>query len=359
MEVLAFYLPQFHPIPENDEWWEPGFTEWTNVTKARPLFRGHVQPRLPADLGFYDLRVPEVRMRQAELARDHGVTGFIYWHYWFAGRRILERPLDEVIASGEPQFPFCVAWANHSWSDTWMGGDKRVMIEQTYPGPEDDRAHFEELRAAFEDPRYLRVNGRPILFIFRPLLLPDAASFVETWQKLAVDFGGLYLVACGPFLDPGWVVDKGFDALALIEKPFAPPTVTSRLNSLLVRSRLRRGPYRFRCTDVCPSTRPAGLGCTGVPCLWPNWDDTPRRGRRGEVAVGSSPERFEGQLAGAVDMARQAPDGEQMLVIKSWNEWSEGNYLEPDQEFGRGWLEALARGLAAQGEGPWSTSNRG
>jgi Glycosyltransferase WbsX len=359
MEVLAFYLPQFHPIPENDEWWEPGFTEWVNVASARPLFRGHTQPRLPADLGFYDLRLPEARARQAELAQAYGVTGFIYWHYWFAGRKLLERPLDEVVASGEPDFPFCVAWANHSWSDTWMGGANRTMIEQTYPGPKDDQAHFDDLRAAFEDPRYLRVDGRPILFVFRPGLLPDAATFVETWQHMAAEFGGLYLVASGPFLDPAEMVNAGFDAIAFVEKPFALPTVSSRFTTLLRRFKVLRGPHRFRYADYCTSAPPEPLGCTALPCVWPNWDDTPRRGRRGVVAAGSSPQRFEHQVLGAVDIARRAPEGEQMLVIKSWNEWAEGNYMEPDQEFGRGWLEALARGLAAKGEGPWSTPGPG
>jgi lipopolysaccharide biosynthesis protein len=359
MEILAFYLPQFHPIPENDEWWGAGFTEWSNVAKARPLFRGHPQPRLPADVGFYDLRVPEVRALQADLARTHGVTGFIYWHYWFAGRRLLERPLDEVMASGEPDFPFCIAWANHSWSDTWMGGPNRVMLEQTYPGPEDDRAHFDHLRTAFDDPRYLRIDGKPILFIFRPGLLPDAAKFVETWQQMAEPHGGLYLIASGPFLEPDEMVDAGFDAIAFIEKPFATPTVWSSFNSLLVRRHLRRGPYRYRYADYCTSAPPADLGCTAIPGVWPNWDDTPRRGRKGVVAVGSNPDRFERSVLGAVDMARQAPAAEQMVVIKSWNEWAEGNYMEPDQEFGHGWLEALAQGLAARGEGPWAAGRPG
>ncbi len=227
MEVLAFYLPQFHPIPENDQWWEPGFTEWTNVTKARPLFRGHPQPHLPADLGFYDLRVPEVREHQAELARAAGLTGFIYWHYWFAGRRLLQRPFDEVLASREPDFPFCLAWANHSWSDRWMGGEERMMLEQTYPGPEDDRAHFEYLRAAFDDPRYIRIDGAPVFFVFRADLLPDAPRFVESLREMATDDGGIYLVSCGPFADPATHVAQGFDALVFIEKPFARPTAAS------------------------------------------------------------------------------------------------------------------------------------
>jgi lipopolysaccharide biosynthesis protein len=344
VEILAFYLPQFHPIPENDEWWEPGFTEWINVVRARPLFRDHLQPRLPADLGFYDLRVPEVRARQAELARAHGLTGFIYWHYWFAGRKLLERPFEEVLRSGRPDFPFCVAWANHSWSDTWLGGPPRLLLEQTYPGVDDDVAHFKYLQTAFDDPRYIRVDDRPLLFVFRPRLLPDQAKFVDTWQKLAEPNGGLYLVACGPFLDPKETAAAGFDAIAYIAKPFVTEHASSRMASFLRSHHLAPGPFRFPYADRCTSVPDADVACTAVPCVWPNWDDTPRRGRRGVVAVGSNPERFESQVRGAVDIARRAPSGEQMVVVKSWNEWAEGNYMEPDQEFGHGWLEALARG---------------
>ena len=145
--VIAFYLPQFHPIPENDEWWGPGFSEWRNVAKARPLFRGHYQPRIPGELGFYDLRVPETRWAQAELARTHGVEGFCYWHYWFAGRRILERPFNEVLRFKEPDFPFCLAWANQTWTGIWHGLRDKILIEQTYPGRQDYLAHFQALLA--------------------------------------------------------------------------------------------------------------------------------------------------------------------------------------------------------------------
>ena len=216
------YLPQFHPIPENDEWWGKGFTEWTNVARARPMFRGHVQPRLPGELGFYDLRVEEVREAQADLARRHGITGFCYWHYWFAGRRLLERPFDEVVGSGNPNFPFCLSWANQSWSGVWHGAPDRVLIEQTYPGEKDDLEHFSNLRRAFEDPRYIRVAGRPILCIYQPGQLPNAAQFVERWQKMAHDagLGGLYLVAGLGESDYNSHVKDGFDAAAYYKLPF-------------------------------------------------------------------------------------------------------------------------------------------
>ncbi len=348
MEVLAFYLPQFHPIPENDLWWEPGFTEWTNVTKGRPLFPGHHQPRLPADLGFYDLRVPEVRAAQADLARSHGLTGFVYWHYWFAGRKLLERPFEAVVASGEPDFPFCVAWANHPWSDTWMGGTRRIMVDQPYPGAEDDRAHFEDLLPAFLDPRYVRIDGKPVFFVFRGERVPDGAGFIDRWQSMASEagLGGLYTIACGPFYDIEEPVRRGFDAMAFIEKPFVAPTWSSRLSGFMVDRHLLPGPYRYRYADYCTSKIPADLTINGIPTVWPNWDDTPRRRRRGVVAVNSTPDRFERQVRSAVDMANRAPESERVVLIKSWNEWAEGNYLEPDREFGLGWLEALQRGLS-------------
>ena len=222
MEVIAHYLPQFHPIPENDEWWGKGFTEWTNVVRARPLFRGHVQPHLPGELGFYDLRVEEVREGQAELAQRHGVTGFCYWHYWFAGNGCLSARFDEVLASGRPDFPFCVSWANQSWTGIWHGAPDRVLMEQTYPGEQDDLEHFSNLRRAFEDSRYIRIAGKPLLCVYQPGQLPNAAQFVERWQKMAEEagLGGLYLVAGLGESDYNSHVGDGFDAAAYYKLPF-------------------------------------------------------------------------------------------------------------------------------------------
>ena len=345
MEVIAHYLPQFHPIPENDEWWGKGFTEWTNVAQARPLFRGHVQPHLPGELGFYDLRVGEAREAQADLAQRHGVTGFCYWHYWFAGKRLLERPFDEVLASGSPDFPFCVSWANQTWSGIWHGAPDRVLIEQTYPGAEDDLEHFSNLRRAFEDPRYIRITGKPLLCIYQPGQLPNAAQFVERWQKMAHDagLGGLYLVAGLGESDYNSHVRDGFDAAAYYKLPFL------RDNWFRLRSRLHahgivRYPKRFRYADVLPDL-PADLQGRVFPGVYPNWDNTPRLGRRGVVVTGSTPERFGAHVRRGIEIATACPADEQILFIKSWNEWAEGNYLEPDTEYGSARLAALRHEL--------------
>lgn len=184
--LIAFYLPQFHPIPENDRWWGPGFTEWTNVAKAKPLFPGHEQPRLPADLGFYDLRVAETRIAQADMARECGVEGFCYWHYWFGnGRRILERPFQEVLDTGQPGLPFCLAWANQSWNGVWYGNPGAILLEQTYPGTEDERQHYLWASRAFHDHRYMRVDGKPIFVIFAPHDMPSTKSFIEHWRRVS------------------------------------------------------------------------------------------------------------------------------------------------------------------------------
>lgn len=193
--VIAFYLPQYYPVPENDKMWGKGFTEWTNVAKAKPQFKGHYQPQIPADLGFYDLRLPQVRIEQAKMAREYGIEGFCYWHYWFGnGKRILEMPFDEVLKSGEPDFPFCLAWANHSWSNkTWQkanGITKEVtFLEQTYPGDEDYILHFNSLLPAFRDKRYITVDDKPLFMVYDPTNIPDNAHFIELWNKLAVENG--------------------------------------------------------------------------------------------------------------------------------------------------------------------------
>jgi hypothetical protein len=353
--VIALYLPQFHPIPENDEWWGSGFTEWTNVAKARPLYRGHKQPNLPGELGFYDLRLPESRAAQAALARAHGIEAFCYWHYWFAGERLLERPFAEVLYSGEPDLPFCLAWANQSWTGIWHGAPHRMLKEQTYPGLADYTAHFFSVLPAFQDPRYVQIDGQPLFAVYRPTELPDPTEFTETWRALAKEAGlpGLYLV--GFIDDQTWrPADAGFDAAALLSTPSRGirrgllDKVGKRVKRIALTApstalTLRGRPRVYDYAEVQPAiVFGSSLRDDQYPCVLPNWDNTPRSDRDGSVLHAPTPELFRRHVALAVDLLRDRPIQRRLLFIKSWNEWAEGNYLEPDRRFGRGWLEAVA-----------------
>lgn len=347
VQVIALYLPQYHPIPENDEWWEPGFTEWTNVTKAKSLYSGHHQPNLPSELGFYDLRVPEVRQQQAVLARQGGVSAFCYYHYWFGnGRRILHRPLSEVVSSGEPDFPFMVCWANQTWTGVWHGLDKRVLVEQTYPGREDEVAHFRTLAPMFHDRRYVRVDGKPVFMVFEPSQLPDSRAFTDHWRELALKDGlpGLYLIAQHP--DPHWdAPSAGFDAFVLQPLfmrrrqwvPWTSPWQKIRnrwLDQLGI-------PSRFDYQRTLSYFLPEQSSPLAIPCVMPNWDNTPRSGARGVVLEGSSPAAFGTALDRALRMSAKRTAADNFLFIKSWNEWGEGNHLEPCRRYGRAYLDQI------------------
>ena len=344
--LLALYLPQFHPIPENDQWWGPGFTEWTAVTRGRPLFRGHYQPNLPGELGFYDLRQPEVRQAQSELARAHGVEAFCYWHYWFAGKQLLERPFDEVLRSRQPNFPFCLAWANHSWNSVWWFGVRgRRLIEQTYPGLDDHRAHFQHLLPAFADERYVTVDGKPLFYIYDPFAIPNIKAVTDTWRELAQRSGlsGLHLVGNG--LDPAAASAFGFDATnydltnhILRARPKL-PWLGEWAYRYRVRRLLRR-PLIYSYAEALPYLlRPGRLADNEYPTVVPNRDTTPRALYSGLVFHNSTPELYRQHLRAAIEKMARRPLERRIIILKSWNEWGEGNYLEPDQRWGRGYLE--------------------
>src|SRR5215831_8995727 len=259
--AIALYLPQFHPIPENDEWWGKGFTEWTNTAKAKPMFRGHYQPHVPADLGFYDLRVPETREAQAALARRYGIEGFCYYHYWFAGRRILERPFNEMLHSGAPDFPFCLCWANGTWSGIWHGDPNRILIEQTYPGRDDHEAHFQALLPAFRDRRYIQVEGKPVFVLFDAHLFPDARATLALWRDMAASAGlsGLHIVA-GVFSHDFNPPAHGFDA-KMVQPAWSDTRLVSRRRPLKWAKnelRMMRGkPTRMSYASFAKSQLPA------------------------------------------------------------------------------------------------------
>ena len=348
VRVIAFYLPQYHRIAENDAWWGEGFTEWTNVRKARPNFAGHAQPRVPGELGYYDLTDPAVREAQAQLARQHGVDAFCYYHYWFGGRRLLERPLDEVLASGKPDFPFCICWANENWTRRWDGLDHEILMAQRYSA-EDAPAFIESLLPALRDRRYVRVNGRPLLLVYRIGEIPDVAAMVEVWRKAcrAAGVGELYLAAVQRHAldDP---TPSGFDAS--VEFPpigHAAESIAATLPEADPAFRGSAFAYANLAADYLLRPRPAFRMFRGVT---PMWDNTARRQRDGMIVHGSSPDLFGAWTTRALQQTRLRHGGdERLLFVNAWNEWGEGNHLEPDERHGRAYLQALqaARGIAA------------
>jgi len=348
--LIAYYLPQYHPIPENDEWWGKGFTEWTNTTKAKPLFRGHYQPHVPADLGFYDLRLPEARAAQAEMAQVYGIEGFCYWHYWFAGRRILERPFNEVLKSGEPKFPFCLAWANESWTGIWHGAADKMLMEQTYPGKKDEEAHFYTLLEAFQDERYITIDGKPVFYVYKPHQVPEAKRFIEYWQELAIKSGlkGIYFIGEDHTME--WNPKRdGFDAsvphspgltfhklLTSKEKPMQ----LMKMIKYYYFNRYIKRPNVFYYEDyIKEAAHDLSKEFLQYPSVLPNWDNTPRSGARGFVLIDSTPELFRIHLKKAIEKVIDRPLDKRVIFVKSWNEWAEGNHLEPDLKFGRAYLE--------------------
>jgi lipopolysaccharide biosynthesis protein len=331
---VAFYLPQFHPIPENDEWWGKGFTEWTNVVRATPRFHGHIQPRSPAHLGFYDLRVPEVREKQAELARSHGIEAFCYWHYWFHGKRLLERPFNEVLATGTPDLPFCLAWANETWSRRWLGEERDILMKQAY-SREDDLDHIGWLIEAFADDRYLCVDGRPVFLIYRPGDLPEPEATTDLWRSQCVRAGlpEPYLLGIISHRDEDWR-KSGFDGNVDFEPQLGvlPGPLEDGLKIYdytyarkRMTSREREYPY--------------------YPCVFVSWDNTPRRGEDGIVFINATPEAFGQGVSEAIAFVSENPPDHRLVFLNAWNEWAEGNYLEPDRSHGLGFLESVAQAL--------------
>ena len=345
---LAFYLPQYYPIPENDEWWGKGFTEWTNTSKAKPLFHGHYQPHIPSDLGFYDLRLEEARIAQANMAQQYGIEGFIYWHYWFGnGKRILERPFHEVLETGKPDFPFCLAWANQTWTGIWHGLENQILIEQQYLGKEDYEKHFYHILGAFHDKRYIRVDNKPVFFIYMPQQLPDSNAFIDQWNELALKNGldGIYFIGVHYI---NWPYKKdGFDNKT-IHQPFHYTKMLLEKDTYeksidYIKSRLSEKPFkRYNYKKLIDAYDFSLLEKKKfIPTIVPNWDNTPRSGKQGLLFHKSTPEIFKKHFGEACNYVSQKPNTKGLLLIKSWNEWAEGNHVEPDMKFGRGYLEAI------------------
>lgn len=356
---IAFYLPQFHPVPENDLWWGKGFTEWTNVTRAQPLFADHYQPHLPADLGFYDLRLPEVREAQAALAAEHGLDGFCYYHYWFKGRRLLERPFEEVLSSMKPDFPFCLCWANENWTRVWDGEQREILMQQEY-GPEDDLGHIRWLARAFADSRYIRVNGKPLFAVFRAGNLPDPIATTHIWRREARRLGVGELFLCkveSGVREHGNPTEMGFDAAIEFQPDWASMGSPQRKGKLwrgihrlfpLKKNRAHRSHmiYDYRSIAQKMLQRPTPT-YQRFPCVTPAWDNSARRSTGAAILKNSSPQAYESWLKSVKNRYEASDDSaDKLIFINAWNEWAEGNHLEPCRRWGRAYLEATRNALS-------------
>jgi len=348
--VIAYYLPQYHPIKENDIWWGKGFTEWTNVGKAKKLFHNHYQPRIPADLGYYDLRLPEVREAQASMAQEYGIEGFCYWHYWFGnGKRLLEMPFNEVLRLGKPDFPFCLAWANESWKGFSHGlkDDRKILIEQKYPGMADYIAHFNTVMPAFKDKRYIKIRGNPIFVIYHPDQIPDANLFISIWQKLAKEnkIGKIHFVAhCWDYEEVNRYFSMGFDAVNVNTIPYAFEKGRNILEKCIqaIESKYFNIPKRMNYSKAIKYFNNKKAKNSNIyPTIITGWDHTPRSGSRGSVFTNESPDIFEKHAKEIIDTVKEKDFIDRIIFLKSWNEWGEGNYIEPDLKFGTKYLEAL------------------
>lgn len=356
-KAIAFYLPQFHPVPENDQWWGRGFTEWTNVSKALPQFLGHHQPRLPGELGFYDLRLVDVMRRQTELARLYGVHGFCFHHYWFAGRRLLERPVDQFLES-DIDFPFCLCWANENWTRRWDGMDHDVLLGQVY-NDDNDEAFIRDLLPYLKDPRYIRLDGRPLVIVYRPSLLPDCRATLEHWRRYAREHGvgELFLGMVQFDIEDPRVY--GFDAAL----EFPPHKLASGLPSINQELEIANPNYEGYVVDygaVVDRARhwpvPAYPMFRGV---FPGWDNEARKPGRGYTFARSTPARYREWLADSVKYASAHPvAGEQVVFINAWNEWAEGAHLEPDRRYGYAYLQATRDVLSIEARPQGSNDQR-
>lgn len=381
MKIIAFYLPQFHNIPENDEWWGNGFTEWTNVKKAKPLYEGHMQPRVPLGGNYYNLLDDNVKIWQADLAKKYGVYGFCYYHYWFNGKMLLEKPMEQMLANKEVDMPFCICWANEPWTKAWVGDERKLLIAQEYGKEEEWKQHFMYLLPFFKDKRYITKDGKPLFVFYRPDIVPCMKEMIETWDKLAKENGLSGITFAFQSGDYDWNNSKEanlFDYDIEFQPPYASHWLYSNdgkfVSALKKCRRLLAGwagkkfgidLYRYGTAQYKKMTgqtvanydsmwqkiiEAKPVRSNSIPGAFVKWDNTPRHGERGQINVGT-PEKFEYYLSKQIKHAREDYH-EDMIFMYAWNEWAEGGYLEPDEDDKYGYLEAIKRALEENNEFP-------
>ena len=360
IKSIAIYLPQFHPIPENDKWWGKGFTEWTNVTKGEPRFEGHYQPHRPSELGYYDLRLEETRLAQEALAKEYGIHGFCYYHYWFNGKRILNEPLDRKLNNKNEDFPFMLCWANENWTRAWDGGVNDILLKQNY-SKEDDLKHIQFLISRFKDERYIKVNGKPFFIFYKPDLFPDMAQTIRVFREEARKEGlELYLGCFQRWIgmEKEEMLDYDFDAIIEFQplskslqvfraqnnnivKPTKLQRIVTKIKKKLNLNEVKHSDFiidyrEFIDFDIQYSN-------PGVyPGVCPMWDNSARRvGQHAIIIKNSTPKDFKFWYEQKTKKRNFKGLEDQFVFINAWNEWAEGNHLEPCEQWGRSYLEAL------------------
>lgn len=374
MNVIAFYLPQFHTIPENDEWWGKGFTEWTNMRKAKPLFEGHNQPRVPLKGNYYNLLDPSTLRWQVNLANKYGIGGFCFYHYWFDGHMLLEKPVEMFLDDKGLELPFCICWANEHWTNQWVSGENKVLIEQRYGGEKEWREHFDYLLPFLKDDRYIRVDGKPLVVIYRPEIIDCLPEMLTFWRMLAKEagFGGLTVA----YQHPSYYVypekdESLFDYNIEFQPTLALTLEKSKHHKLLraAKRRLTLFAEKRLGLDLRYATPNAGLVHYDYDQMWElilsigptreksfpgafvDWDNTPRRGEKGSLYDGVTVEKFKEYFKRQAQRARDDYPSDYMFIF-AWNEWAEGGYLEPDENRQYGFLEAIRQSLAELSELP-------
>lgn len=363
MKIIAFYLPQYHEIEENNRWWGKGFTEWTNVKKATPLMSDHNQPRIPLNENYYNLLDIEIRRWQSQIAKKFGIYGFCYYHYWFRGKLLLEKPLEMMLSDGQPDIPFCLSWANEPWTRTWDGKNHQVLMEQDYGEESDWEEHFTYLLRFFLDHKYIKINNKPVFMIYRLDQVSNFQRMIHLWNKLAIKKGleGLYIVQImNSFYD---IKLDGVDSILNLEPMntlrFKIPYAEIKYNINRGKSLLAREFYKY--TKKVPimllnkidydyvwknilSREPRGQAAPEIPGAFVDWDNTPRRGGAGLFIRGASPAKFQAYMGELIQKASIDYHSD-YIFINAWNEWAEGAYLEPDSKNGYGYLDAIKNAL--------------
>lgn len=378
MKILALYLPQFHAIPENDEWWGKGFTEWVNVKKARPLFEGHYQPRIPLNENYYNLLDNSVKKWQIDLAKEHGIYGFCVYHYWFCGKKLLEKPMEQYLADKSLDFPFCFCWANEHWSNAWVSGENKILMAQNFEDREDWDNHFYYMLPFFQDERYIKEDGKPLYVIYLPNIIGPLNEMIDRWQELAKQNGlpGIKFISQSPF----WHLDNNADKSRFDYSIEFQPSMINHLekgkqgakwvrwktklslflqNKLHIYVKLPKKKVHRSCYDdkwkQVLAIHPQNDSC--IPGAFVDWDNTPRKGERGDVYVGASPEKFKHYFDLQVKHVKREYKTD-WLVMFAWNEWAEGGILEPTERYGTGYLEAIRDVLLENEEFPTWDGNK-